>query len=814
MNFQLKSFVPHIIALVAFLATAVLYFSPQLSGKVLNQPDLIQYNKMIREINEYKSEERILWSNSMFGGMPTYQTSTIREGNYSKYLDTVLRIGIDRPIGTFIMGSICFYIMMLCFGVNPFVSIVAALCFSFSANNIILLEAGHTSKISVIFYLPLLIGGLHLLYRKFLWLGGLLFTIGMTMVLFANHVQMVYFLFLTLPVLLVVYLIPLIKQKDFGYIGKVFGVIIIGAGIALATASSNILPSKEYKEYTMRGEKLLKKEGNTKGLNFDYAMQWSNDWRDLLASFIPHAVGGSSGEELGADSFLGKEFQQKKSFKLPMYFGNLPFTSGPTYLGIIIMFLFTISLMTLKNTPVKYWFAGGLLMLMLFSLGNNFFLSKPFFDNVPYFNVFRSPNSIMSLGYIFAVGLAALGVHQIWIGELYKEPGFKLKLLISAGIFLVPLAIFALMGGSIWDFSNPADAQYGEQLPAELLEKQRAILLSNDAWIAVLFVLLTVGILWAISVEKLKSSLGLTIIGVLSLIDLARVNAIYLHDQLFISKREYKSIFEPRPVDVAIMNVEKSKGDYRVLDLSINTFNSADASLFHNTVGGYHAAKLQRYQDIIEELIDPEINKMKILFSQKNLTMEKVDSSLRLNTILPMLNAKYLIANPQGQPIQLPANGTSWFANEVKFANDAASEINLMKGLSSSLGAVMETDYQKTLAAVNLENDNSTIKQVSYHPHRLTYEAKTSHTKLAVFSEIWYPAGWNAYIDGKPTEVLRTNYCLRGLLIPAGSHKIEFKFEPKSYEMGKTIALVGSILLFLFMAFVGFIYFRKKEGVV
>jgi len=803
---MLKRIVPHIVAVGIFLLSCVLYFSPQLQGKVVQQGDYIQYKGMAQEAAEYKEKtgKTTLWTNAMFGGMPTYQINASAEGNLLQYVNRVLELGINRPIGRFFLSMLCFYILMLSLKINPWLGVVGALAFGFSTNNLVLFEAGHVTKLHAIGYLPILVAGIILAYRKQYLLGGTLFALGVGLNVFANHVQMTYYFGLTLLIYGVARLVYDIKQGELLSFLKASGILIVAGIIGLASSAVNLLTTYEYSQQTMRGKPILEavstatepqSSSETDGLAWDYAMQWSNNTLDLFSTFIPGFVGGGSGEKVGKNSEFYQLLQrnnavQGKETQAPLYWGALPFTSGPIYFGAVICFLFIFGLFTVKG-PEKWWLGLGVLLTILLSMGKNLEgFNRFFFDVVPLYNKFRTPNSVLSISVLLVTLLGMMGLSNVLNGNLDKKQVLQ-KLYIALGISGGIALFFGLVGNSLFEFSSPGDERYQQAGPQVIsaIVSDRKSLMQSDSFRTLLLVLLAGGLIWAYLKNFIKQPLLIIGLGVLTFFDLYQVGSRYLDADDFVSKRNYETNFQARPVDEQIKSIEPNRGAYRVMDYSINTFNGSSTSYFHNTIGGYHAAKLQRIQDIIDRHI-----------TQQN------------PYILNMLNAKYVIYGEPGkeQVQQNPsALGNAWFVDTLQLVTSANAEIDSLTDFNPATTTFIHQEFSAYINGFDPTPDGN-IQLSSYEPNYLTYQSNSNSEQFAVFSEVWYGPnkGWQAYLDGKPVEHIRANYILRAMRIPAGSHKIEFKFEPKTYYLGKTISLVSSSLILL--ALLAYLFFYGK----
>ncbi len=797
---RFQSFLPHLAAAGIFLLVAIAYFFPQLQGKEVPASDIIQYKAMSKEIRDFKTKtgERSLWTNAIFGGMPTYQIDSAQPSNLMHYVEKTSNLFIARPIGYFFAMALMFYLFMIYLKVNPWVSVIGALAFSFSAGNMTLFEAGHMTKLRVLASFGLIAMGLVMAFKKDYLKGGIIYALGIGLSLYANHIQMTYYFFLGLGILVLIEIIKAIKEGQTAHLGKVLLVLLAGTTIGVGSSASKLWTTYEYAKDTMRGDPILSSNASaatssseTKGLEWEYAMQWSNGWADLMSSIIPRATGGGSAERVGTSSALYKDLKRKGAnigtdFKAPLYFGGLPFTSGPYYFGAIFCFLFVLGLMNVKGS-LKWWIAAVTLLMLLASLGKNFSVfNKLLFDFFPMFNKFRTPNSILVVAGFFVPILGMLALSNVLKEKASREQLIK-QLMVAAGITGGLCLVYGFLAPAMMDMASSGDARLAEAgYSVEALKKDRASLLRTDALRSFGLIVVAAALIWAYLKDKIQATVLIAGIGVLAVGDVISVAKRYVDSADFQKKSKYEQNFVQRPVDKQIL--ADTDPNYRVFDLSINTFNSASSSYFHKTIGGYNAAKLQRFQDLIDYQI-----------SKNN------------QAVLAMLNTKYVIRDAKtAQPF--PGLGNAWTVSEVKMVNTPNEEIEALTGLDPKQTAVIHKEYSAYVNNLTLSG-NGSVNLTEYKPNHLTYSSNASTEELAVFSEIWYgpDKGWNAYIDDQPADHIRVNYILRALKIPAGQHKIEFKFEPASYYKGELITLILSILLVIGLLYVLFTIFKDDR---
>lgn len=782
---------PYVSAVLLFLAISISYFYPQFQGQVMPKGDLTQWRGMVQEMKNYEEEtgKEVLWTNSMFGGMPTYQIDSIRKGNGLTWVEKIARLGIPSPAGHFFLAMLSFFVMLVVLRVNPWLAIVGAIGFGLTTNSLTIYEAGHISKFMALLYLPLVVAGMILAFRKQYLLGGAIFALGTGLNLWASHPQMSYYFVLTTVFFGVAELAKSIREKQVPEFLKAAGTLVVGGLLALGSTASNILPTLEYAEDTMRGKPILETQGpidpsnssQTEGLAWDYAMAWSNGTIDLFSSFIPGVAGGGTGEPISRNSEIGQDLTRRganlpQTFGAPLYWGALPFTSGPIYFGAVIFFLFLMGVMLVKG-PVKWWLALGTLFTFMLSMGANLeWFNRPIFDLVPLYNKFRTPNSVLGVASVLIPALGLLAINRIVKGEVSNKEVMR-SLMISGGILGGICLFFLLLGPSMFDFTHPRDAQNAQTFQPELLKSMRQSLMQSDAFRSLALIALSAAGIWAFINNKIDKKWLILGLGALTIFDLWGVGRRYINAESFQPESQYQASFSPRPVDTQIL--QDPDPHYRVLDLTEPTFESTKTSYYHKSIGGYHAAKLQRYQDIIDRQI-----------LQGN------------QGVLDMLNTKYFIqAGPDGQAVaqQNPgALGNAWFVDSIRMVSDANAEISALSNINPGRTAIVHQEFSDYVNGFD-PSPNGSINLTEYTPDKLTYQSNSTSEQLAVFSEVWYgpDKGWNAYIDGEPVDHIRVDYILRALRIPSGQHTITFEFAPGVYKAGVAISLISSLIIIL-----------------
>ncbi len=803
-----KKFLPHLVVFVLFIVASLAYFNPVLQGKKIFQSDIVQYSGMAKQQNDFRKTtgEETYWTDGAFGGMPTYQLGAKYPNNYIKQLDLAIRF-LPRPADYLFLYFIGMYILFLVLKVDYKLAFLGALAFGFSTYLIIILGVGHNAKAHAIAYMPFVLSGIFLTFRgKYLW-GFLLLTVSMALELVANHFQMTYYLMLLVIIIGIVYLIDAFKKKMLPHYFKAVGIMIGAVIISIGLNATNILATKEYADTSTRGKTELTinadgtpKDNNT-GLDFNYITEYSYGKLESFNLFIPRFMGGSSTEAFPKDSKtveslmrMGASSQEANQAlnRIPMYWGDQSFVGAPAYIGAIVIFLAVLALFILRGR-LKWWAVSAFVLTLLLSWGKNFSgLTEFFIDYVPMYNKFRAVSSIQVIIELILPILAIVGLHQFF-SHFEKEEKKKKALLWSTGIVGGITLIFILFKSALFDFASPYDSYFRDEMGLPFLEairEDRISLFTSDAIRSLIFVILTAAVLWFFMKGKLKKGFAIAGLSVLMIIDLVGVDRRYVNEDDFVQAKLVDEPFQKNGADEQIL---KDEGHYRVYDATTNAFNSGRASYYHNALGGYHAAKPGRMQDLFEFYI-----------SKGNIG------------ILNMMNVRYIITQTKnGGPVAQRnpyANGDAWFVENVLPAENANEEIQLLDSLDTKKTAVINKEFLSKIPSQKIERDSTaTIELFSHQPNKLVYETSTKSPQLAIFSEVYYPKGWNAYINGKPTEYFRADYLLRAMVIPPGNNKIEFIFEPKVIQTGSTISLASSIIFLLIFLSGLYFAFRKKE---
>lgn len=826
---------------------------PILQGKALPQGDLQKYEGMAKAQKDYhqSSGEYSTWCPSMFSGMPGYQiTNSPQHSLYTpiKSLLTLQPFGRQNDMGILFLYLLGFYIALVALGASPWLALLGGLAFGLGSYNIIIIEAGHITKAwAMAMMAPVLAGALLCLkaanmlkgdkqkgISHLVW-GGILFTLALGTQIALNHIQITFYTAIAGIIMGVVYLVYSLKDKYFRQLLLSAGVLVAGILLALACNTRHLMVNQEYLQYTMRGgseitvtpQDLYGKDyprnnnTNDKGLDINYAFSWSYGIGETYTLLVPGARGGGSIEPVDKNSAGYANFHQDK---LPLYWGDQPFTSGPVYFGAIIIFLFLFGMLTVKG-PERWWILIATILAILLSWGKNLMgFNSWLFEHMPLYNKFRTPSMSLVLAHVLMVLMAMLGLKELADGRMNAKQAIR-ALYISVGA-TVGCILLALLASGGLSFSGSADnemaRQYGSQWPTiqNIFIQDRKALYSSDSRRSILFIVLGAATLWvyirymmnrkepSLKAERRNERkntailIPFAVLAILIVVDLQGVNKRYLSQDNYLRNARMLQM-QPEQYDHTIDAFAEQAGDqdYRVLNLAVNTFNDSKPSAFHNQIGGYSAAKLRRYQDIIDFYISYQINP----------------------NVLNMLNTRYIVSH-DGQVQRNPeALGNCWLVSNIKYVDDANNEILALNEINPATTAVVnKTELNESMMGLITEitngqmgsDSNATIEMEHKQPtdiNTLTYHSKCSKPSLAVFSEIYYAPDWRAYIDGKPAEYIRANYILRAMVIPEGSHTIEFRNEAPTLHRLDNITLICSILTILVIGGILFFHYRKKK---
>lgn len=795
--------------ILLFLFISLTYFYPQLEGKVLQQPDITHHKGMSKELVDYRNEtgEEAIWTGSMFSGMPGYMISTLYKGNLLKFIQGGIR-GAFHPAAILFLYMLGFFILLISLGVKKWLSVAGAIAFGFSSYFIIIIGAGHNTKAYAIGYLAPVIAGVLLAFKNKPLRGALLFTIALSLEIYVSHLQITYYGLILVFIFGVVQLIYFIKENEIKKLIKPVLFLFLGAIIAVGTNFSRLYTNWEYSKETIRGpSELTSNNANeTSGLDKDYVVQWSYGIDETLTLLIPNFKGGASTVNPGVDSETYRTMQQRGVQNprqtiqaVGMYHGDQPGTSGPVYVGAIVVFLFVLGLFVVKGV-YKWWLLTATIVSIVLSWGGNIMgLTSFLLDHLPLYNKFRAPSMILVIAEITMPLLGFIALNDIITGKVEKKEwlkGLKWSVIITGGLSL----LFAVWPGIAGDFTNAMDAARYPDWLLDSVIADRKDMLRTDAFRSFLFIGLAAGSLYMWHINKLKTKPFILILSVLVLVDLWAVDKRYLNNDDFETKRQARNPFPMMPVDKAILQDDDLS--YRVLPLQ-NPFQDARASYYHKNVGGYHAAKLGRYQELIENHLQPEMQQM----IQGLQAGSPMDSVFRELDVINMLNTRYIIYDLNQNPFRNPHTlGNAWFVDEYQIVPNADEEIEAMRNFQPEQIAIIDERFEEYVEGKDFEKDQSgSITLTEYQPNYLKYKSQANSEQLTVFSEIYYDKGWKAFIDGEEAPHFRVNYVLRAMVVPAGEHTIEFKFEPQSYYLGNKISLASSILLILIaLGYVGF----------
>lgn len=824
-NISLKSFTPYLVAIALFVVLAGTYVTPLFDGKQLKQSDITNYQGMSKEIVDYRDAtgKEALWTGRMFSGMPAYQISVVYSSNLIKYIDRIFMLGLPHPMGMIFLYFLGFYILLIAMRVNPWTSIIGAIAFAGSSYFLIIIDVGHNTKAHAIGYIAPVIAGIILTYNGRYLLGGIITALFMALELYCNHVQITYYMLMVFFIFMIFELINKIKEKQLR--SFIVASAIVGGAflIAIGTNFTNLWSTYEYGKYTTRGKSELSfdSENKTSGLDRDYATDWSYGKMETFTLIIPNYMGGSSSENLSKSSatynaLLENNIPVKSAEKvikgLPIYWGPQDSTAGPVYVGSIIAFLFILGLFLVKGR-YKWWLLSATILSIFLAWGKNMmWFTNLFFDYVPGYDKFRAVTMTLVIAEFCMPLLGILALKEIFNPEVPKAEKMK-ALKISGLITLGILVIFGFFSGAYFDFVGSSDASmtsagYPDWL-ITAIQSDRQNLILMDTLRSLVYIALAFGFIILFVMNKIKKIwIVILAVGVFIMTDMFTVGKRYLKDEDFVSKSKMKSIFTKSKADEYILS--DTAISYRVLELS-NPFNDAMTSYYHKSIGGYHGAKLKRYQELIQYRISEEISNIKAAFSAKS-----PDSALAVVLknlpVLNMLNTKYLIYSSDYPPLSNAENvlGNAWFVEKYKLVANADSEITAIEIFEPATTAIVDTRYKDYVSKLDPGKDSTaSITLTSYSPNDLKYSSVSAKEGLAVFSEIYYEKGWDAYIDGKKSDYIRVNYVLRAMTIPAGTHTIEWKFEPGVYYTGEKVSLAFNILLIIGVA--GGLFFELRN---
>ena len=810
MKLSVKAILTHLAVLLFFIVASLAYFYPVIQGKALFQSDIAQYKGMAKERNDYKEDTGIesYWTNSAFGGMPTYRLGANYPHDYVKKLDRLIRF-LPRPADYLFLYFVGFYILMLCMKVDWRLAILGSLAFGFSTYYIIILGVGHNAKAHAIGYLPMVLGGILLVFRKKYILGFLLTAIAMALEISANHYQMTYYFMLLVLVLGLVYLIEAIRKKKLKHFFLSVAILIGAVILGIATNATGIMATKEYADWSTRGtsELTINPDGSEKeiktGLDREYITHYSYGIVESLNLFVPRLFGGSNTEDLGRDSkayeFLtGQGLPPSRALEftegLPLYWGKQPGVAAPAYIGAVVFYLFLLSLFLVKGKK-KWWLLGGVLISLLLSWGKNFPAFTNFMiDYFPLYNKFRAVSSIQVILELCVPILAIMGLVRLFSDKVKKNE--KLRAVRLSGFIGLGciLGLFLIKG--LFSFEGLNDATYqqyfGEELMSMITRDREAVYI-NDSFRSLIFIVLTALVLFLVARGNLNRRWATLAVGLLIVVDLVGVNQRYVNEDDFIRQRLVDQPFQANEGD---RQIQADNTVFRVFDPS-EGLNGARNSYFHKSLGGYHAAKPAKLQDLV----------------QFHLYSNNLD-------VLNMLNVKYIFQQDEDgnsvPAVNPDANGPAWFVKNLIAVDNPDAEIKALDSLNTKESAIFNRALYPDQKSNQFYKDSlSFVRVLDHRPDVIRYETQNKGVGFIVFSEMHYPQGWKVTIDGKEVSHLKVNYALRGMEVPEGAHEIEFRFVPEVVRTGSTIALASNILLGILLLAGIFWSFKKptkKEG--
>lgn len=807
----------HFAVIGIFIALCFVYFMPIWQGKVLQQTDVTQAQAMQHEIMSFKEKDgkAPLWTNSMFGGMPSYQIWVSYPKNIGTHIMAFFKTVAPYPMDAVLFYLIGAYILFIVLKVRPWLAAVGAIAFAFSSYNFIYIEAGHASKAYAIgFFAPVLAGVMLALQGRYL-LGASLLAFALALEIRVNHIQTTYYLFIAIMILMIIEFVYAMKAKALASYLKSIAYMFVAAVVAVAVNAGLLLTTYEYSQESIRGKANIAsdgKEANQTGVDRDYAYQWSQGVGESITFLVPNAYGGGLKSLLDNDSEVAKVLNSKgypANQIIPgiaTYWGEKPFTSGPWYFGAIVLFLFVLGLFTVRGR-FKWWILAATLLSVFLSFGRHLpFISDLFFHYFPLYKSFRAVESNLVVASFLIPILAVIAIEQLLVRKdtiINLDKKFLYALGIVGGmallVWLLPSLFFDFKGASHNNFVQGISQQTGDnafgQALGNALVQDRASIARSDAFRSLAYVLLAAGLVWLYLKKKVQQSLLVLGLGALILLDMWGVNKRYLGKDSFVDKSVMVNQISPREVDELIM-MDKDP-NYRVFDLTGNggPFNTATYAYYHKMIGGYHAAKLMRYQELIENQFANAINE----------------------DVLDMLNTRYLIVSEQqnnSQRIQRRSSalGNAWFVDRITYVKNDEEEMDALDSFDPHREAFINESYkdQLTIDRIGLPT-NGSIELIDYRPDHLVYEYSVPNDVFAVFSEIYYSKGWKAFVDGEELPIIRADYLLRALQLPGGNHRVEFKFEPQSYYTGEMVSLIASILLVLGLAFGIWLEVKKEK---
>ena len=823
-----KNILSIVAAIIAFAAITLIYFNPVLQGKRIKQHDIEMHRGMAQEITDFREAtgEQTLWTNAPFGGMPAWNISVQLKGNLTNPVYKGLSLGLPHPIGSVFISMLGFFILLLVLDCGFWISFVGAIAYGFTSYLFIIIGAGHNAKAMAMAYMPAVIAGVLLTYKgKYLW-GWLITAFAMAFEVRTNHLQITYYLALIIVILVIAEFISDIKNKKLGHFFKASIGLVVAGILGVLTCATSLYGNYEFGKETTRGKPVLTRDedNQTTGLDRDYITQWSYGKGETWSLLIPNAKGGASayiGKQNPALDKANRQFRDNIA-QQNAYWGDQPMTSGPVYVGAIVVFLFVLGALTVKG-KMKWALLIATLLSILLSWGKNFMGFTNFFlDYFPGYDKFRAVSMTLVIAEVCMPLLGFLG-----LAEIMKSPeGFKqnmkkfyIALGITAGIcllfYIAPKVFFSFLSqGEAEQFaamSKGKDAALYANFATQL-ENVRIAIFRKDALRSLIFIILSAIPIFLYGKGKLKAAPAFIILAALVLIDMFPIDKRYLNGDDFIDKAKANKPFVASVADKYIL--QDNALDYRVADITKDIFNDASTCYFHKSLGGYCGAKLRRYQDIITQYLGSEMNQLR---SAK--TAGEMMQTLEGQKLINMLNTKYIIYNPNAQALPNPfASGNAWVVNDIRWADTPNEEIDAIADTDWKHTAILHRTFAQQVG--NYQVTDSIVPEITlvdYQPNKLTYHfsgestGSTTADYLVVFSEIWTEKGWKMYVDGKEQPLLRADYILRAALVPNGEHDIVMEYAPKAYKVGNTIAFVCSLVMILGLVAALVFTFKPKK---
>lgn len=820
----LQKFYPHALAIFGFVFISLIYFYPVLQGKKIFQSDIVQYTGMAKEQNDFRTSDNTepFWTNSSFGGMPTYQLGAKYPNDFIGDLDDAIRF-LPRPADYLFLYFLSFYILLLVLKVNPLKAFFGALAFGLSTYMIIILGVGHNAKAHAIGYMPLVVAGVILVYERRYIIGGLLTMIAAALEINANHFQMTYYLLFLLVFISGYYFYNNVREKDFKSIFYALGVFTAAGILAIGVNATSLLATAEYTDFSMRGKNELTfnpdgtKNQTTSSMDYDYITQYSYGIAESFNIFSPRLFGGSNSEKLDKDSNVVKFLQTQQIAEdqyisesqaieyaasgMPTYWGDQPGVSAPAYIGAIVFFLAVFALFN-DNRKIKYAFLAGAIFTLMLSWGKNFpTLTNFFIENVPLYDKFRAVSSIQVILELCFPVLAIMGLQSFFKTDKVKQWDSLWK---SSALVLGIIVLLYVFKG-LFSFTSINDDEIAKSMDPNFLQalkQDRKLMYSNDLIRSALFIIGVIIALWLNIKDKLSVSKTVIFVGILMVADLFFIDKNYVDAKSFVNAIEVDRPFEASEADLEIL---KDTSVYRVYDIQGRM--QAKTSYFHKSTGGYSAVRPRRYDQLFDYIVEKNLSNLSSLINPETLALKQ-----NIN-VLDALNVKYILVPTENGsiPISNPfVNGNAWFVSQVKYVQSADEEIKSLENNDlKNIAIVNKNDFSDVKSTTFVKDSTAAITLHTYKPNYLKYTSNNANDGLAVFSEVYYPKGWKVYIDGKESTIFRTDYVLRGLQIPSGKHTIEFKFEPQVVKTGGTIALISTIVMLVLLV-LG-IYFERKK---